>query len=49
MNRYPLVIESDRTMEEVFEMLTKKQKRTDFIPVMEDGTLVGAVDLHIGR
>ena len=49
MNRYPLVIESDWTMEEVFEMLTKKQKRTDFIPVMEDGTLVGAVDLHIGR
>lgn len=49
MNKCPVVIDSNRTMEEVFEMLTQKQKRTDFIPVIENEKLIGAVDLHIGR
>ena len=49
MNRSPFVIDSGKTMEEVFEILTQKRKRTDFIPVIESGKLAGAVDLHIGR
>lgn len=48
MNKFPLIIEADKTMEEVFEILTQKQKRTDFIPITENGKLVGAIDLHIG-
>ena len=48
MNQLPFSINSSKTMEEVFESLTRKQKRTDFIPVTENGKLIGALDLHVG-
>lgn len=48
MNTLPFSIDAERTMEEVFESLTRKQKRTDFIPVVEKGKLIGALDLHVG-
>lgn len=48
MNKLPFSIDSGKTMEEVFESLTRKQKRTDFIPVIEKGKLIGALDLHVG-
>lgn len=48
MNKFPFSIHSSRTMEEVFESLTRMKKRTDFIPVLENGKLIGALDLHVG-
>lgn len=48
MNKFPFSIHSSRTMEEVFESLTRMKKRTDFIPVIENGKLIGALDLHVG-
>lgn len=48
MNELPFSIDSEKTMEEAFEQLSRKKKRTDFIPVIENGKLIGALDLHVG-
>lgn len=48
MNQLPFSTDSGKTMEEVFESLTRMRKRTDFIPVTENGKLIGALDLHVG-
>ena len=48
MNNNPFVIESDKTMKDIFGLLSTMHRGIDVIPIIEDGELVGAIDLHVG-
>lgn len=46
MNDTPIVIDSDKTMEDVFIILAKTKKIIDVVPILESGKLIGAVNLR---
>lgn len=48
MNQNPFVIGSDKNIEDVFRLLAFMHKGIDVIPVVENGKLIGALDLHMG-
>lgn len=48
MNEKPFWIDSHKNMYQLFSCLAKKHKGIDIIPVMEQGVLLGAVDIHLG-
>ncbi len=48
MNRSPFVIQKDLNMEDLFVLLSKRNKGIEVVPIMENNNLIGAIDLHIG-
>ena len=48
MNADPYCITSDKTIKEIYEDISKIHKGIDVIPVVEDGILVGGVNLRMG-
>lgn len=48
MNKTPYVVESDETMEDIFQTLSQMHKGIEVIPIMKNDCIIGAVDLHMG-
>lgn len=48
MNTQPFWVDSQKNMQQLFSSLAKMHKGIDMIPVMDQGLLVGAVDIHLG-
>ena len=48
MNAEPFMVESNKSMEEIYSILMSMHKGIDVVPVTENGQLIGAVDLRIG-
>lgn len=48
MNKHPFFIEADKNMQQLFSDINKMHRGIDIIPVLEDGYLIGAVDIHLG-
>lgn len=48
MNRNPFVVDRQMTMDELFSVLEQNRKGISIVPVIENGKLIGAIDLHMG-
>lgn len=48
MNTLPFTVDSGKNIEDIYAALLIMRKGIDVIPVVEDGKLIGAVDLRIG-
>lgn len=48
MNEQPFWIDSQKSVQQLFSSLFRMHRGIDIIPVMENGVLLGAVDIHMG-
>lgn len=49
MNKQPFWIDADKNMQQLFTCITNMHRGIDIIPVLEEGRLIGAIDIHLGN